>query len=190
MRDHIQPELRTIFADLLGSAAAEIDPQRPFVDMGLDSLAFLQASQAIQQRLGVKVAFRQLVEELTTLERLEQYVDEAWKDAAPTVPATSVSPPAPAPPTPAASREALAATMLDVRSAATAGSAIDRIIAQQLNILSQQLQLLRAGDGRKAVALPDRGHASAVPVTADVPERRFVAHEPIQPHRGEALSPS
>src|SRR5262249_26633466 len=101
--------------------------------------------------------------------------------------------PVPAHPTPAASsRDAVAAAILDVQSAAADGSALDRILSLQLNILSQQLQLLRgASDARKAAPLHQPSHASTAPsITSEVPARRFVAHEPIQPHAGEALSAS
>lgn len=68
--------LRDLFASLLGIDPTHINPDATFLEMGADSLFLLQASTAIQSTFGVKIPFRQLLEEYATLNALATYMDE------------------------------------------------------------------------------------------------------------------
>jgi acyl transferase domain-containing protein len=66
--------LSEIFADLLGVPVEEVDRGASFLELGLDSLMLLQASQTVRQQLGVDVPFRQLLRKYSTVEKLAAFV--------------------------------------------------------------------------------------------------------------------
>ena len=68
-------ELRTIFGRLFGMEASEIVVDTPFLELGADSLFLLQASHAIQEKFGVRVPFRMLLDECPTIETLAVHVE-------------------------------------------------------------------------------------------------------------------
>ena len=68
--DEIRLALVEIFSGVSGIAADTFTGSSSFLELGLDSLSLLQASQSIQGRLGVKVPFRKLLDELSTIDIL------------------------------------------------------------------------------------------------------------------------
>jgi glutamate-1-semialdehyde aminotransferase/acyl carrier protein len=126
-----------------------------FLELGLDSLVLTQVASVVQRRFKVQISFRQLIEDLSTLEQLASHL-------AAHAPA-SVQPSAPAEPAPArtqartvtpvvaAAAKTIAAPMdiptparLPVMSAEGQGLT-ETLITQQLQIMMQQLELLRGG---------------------------------------------
>ncbi len=89
--------LQTLFSELSGMSAAEIVPQTSFLELGLDSLFLTQASAAIQRAFRVKVAFRDLLEELSTLDALAARLDAELPSDARAAVAPRPAPTAPAP---------------------------------------------------------------------------------------------
>ena len=75
-RERIVAILLTQLRELSGMAEADINPAVSFMDLGLDSLFLTQARQAFKNRFGVRISFRQLMEELTTLNDVAAYLDE------------------------------------------------------------------------------------------------------------------
>ncbi len=69
------PRLRTLFAELSGVGADRLDPRASFFELGFDSLFLTQAVLEIQNRFGVRVSFRQLLEDLSSLDALAAYLD-------------------------------------------------------------------------------------------------------------------
>jgi acyl transferase domain-containing protein len=68
--------VRSIFADLSGRDLGAADATANFFDLGFDSLLLAQASQSLRQKFDVKVSFRQLMENLVTMEALSKYLEE------------------------------------------------------------------------------------------------------------------
>lgn len=68
--------LKDMFARLFGREPSEIDIGVTLIEMGADSLALLQASQIMRGTFSIKVPFRLLLEELSTIEALAVYMDE------------------------------------------------------------------------------------------------------------------
>jgi glutamate-1-semialdehyde aminotransferase/acyl carrier protein len=73
----LSSDLRQVFESASGLEIGEGDIDRPYLELGLDSLFLTQAALAVQKKTGVRVTFRQLVEELTTLRQLAEYVCRA-----------------------------------------------------------------------------------------------------------------
>ncbi|MBU6399317.1 MAG: amino acid adenylation domain-containing protein [Verrucomicrobia bacterium] len=67
--------LHSILCNLSGLTA--IDPTATFAELGVDSLFLTQASHEIERTFGVRVAFRQLFAELSTLEKLGRHLESA-----------------------------------------------------------------------------------------------------------------
>src|SRR5262249_26068676 len=98
-------ELKEVFEEASGIDIGDSEVDVTFLELGLDSLFLTQVALALQKKLGVKVTFRQLLEEMPTLQTLAEYMDRQLPpDAAPAqAPAAAAAPAAPAaPPAPPA----------------------------------------------------------------------------------------
>jgi glutamate-1-semialdehyde aminotransferase/thioesterase domain-containing protein/acyl carrier protein len=66
--------LAKILKESSGFDLQELDRRATFLELGFDSLFLIQFTQKIKSKLQVKVTFRQLIEELPTIDALVQYV--------------------------------------------------------------------------------------------------------------------
>ncbi|MEO8268144.1 MAG: aminotransferase class III-fold pyridoxal phosphate-dependent enzyme [Aureliella sp.] len=66
--------LAKILHDASGFDLRELDRRASFTELGFDSLFLIQFTQKIKNKLKVKVTFRQLIEEISTLDALVQFV--------------------------------------------------------------------------------------------------------------------
>lgn len=77
MADHkstLKRAIVTILADLSGEAIADDAADKTFLELGFDSLMLGQVVQRIQTSLGAKVAFRQLLGDLSTIDALAEHL--------------------------------------------------------------------------------------------------------------------
>ena len=65
------PQLRDAFAGYLGLEPAEVDPDRPIEELGLDSLTAAQLALDIEDRLGVSLFLSELSGQETIAELAE-----------------------------------------------------------------------------------------------------------------------
>lgn len=143
--------LQSTFGLLFAVDPASIDANTTFLEMGADSLFLLQASQAIQNTFGIRLPFRLLLEELSTIQILATYIDQQLppeEHAVPmpkpplpaaAIPAATAAPQfaaAPPAPTSSAFRESLAGNV-------PINSSLEQIIAQQLKLMDQQSQIMQ-----------------------------------------------
>jgi natural product biosynthesis luciferase-like monooxygenase protein len=148
-KDGILGLLRSALARFLEMPEREIDNHKSLLEMGSDSLVFIEAIQAIQHTFSIKITLRQLFEELTTLDLLANHLDS-------NLPATAVFagwPPvaeAPSLPEPALSpacADNLPSAAVAENTANDPASSVERVIAQQLaamqRLAEQQLAALR-----------------------------------------------
>jgi amino acid adenylation domain-containing protein len=155
-----EPKLRNIVARLLQMNPDEIDVNAPFLEMGADSLILIEAVHTIENTFGIKVAIRQFFEGLPTIDALATYIDKhitpEW--------AQKVYPQPEVKSTVPSQDSALAASLgakediisrsgmpNKVEGVAIPKTALERIMAQQLEVMSQQLELLG-----KNVANPEK----------------------------------
>lgn len=130
-KERILDELKVTMEDLGGLDPEDIEIDASFLELGFDSLFLTQATMAFKKTFGVDVTFRQLLEDTPTPEALANFIDaELPADAFQAAPA------APGMPTPA---PGLAA------SPPVDASTVERVIAQQLVIMNQQLAMLGQG---------------------------------------------
>jgi amino acid adenylation domain-containing protein len=188
-KDTILSTLRTLTADLLQATPSEIDVDMPLLEMGADSLVLAQAVRRIENQFGLTFSIRQLFEELTTLEALVTYIDQhlspEWA------------------PTPLPSEEThtekqplhTVATELFVPENQKADqiapeTGLEQIIRQQLQVMSQQLEVLQ-GKSVSKIGLPKSNfdhQKSRSPLPAwRVAETRTKGLTPPQQRHLEAL---
>ena len=86
-RDALVDRLRSLFSDLSGMDAASIDTGAAFLELGLDSLVLTQAALLLQKTFDVKISFRELLEELSTIDALAAHLDGVLPAEAAPVPA-------------------------------------------------------------------------------------------------------
>src|SRR5581483_1628533 len=153
-KDCLAQELRNLIRDLSGVAESDLGLNATFMELGFDSLFLTQASQTLQKKFGVKISIRRMLDDLSNIDSLASYLDqklppEAFAAPTPAVasgPLTAISttfqPPADA-------------SVASAQSSALCGgdSLIERVLGQQMEIMRQQLNLLRGA--------PPAGHSVA-----------------------------
>ena len=136
--------LRDLFEELSGIAMADVAGASPFVEIGLDSLTLTQAAIQVKKQFKVNLSFRQLMESYRSFDALAEFLDANLPPdpvaAVAAVPPTAVA--AVAPPQPAA--VAWAPALPVAGPAAGAGTLVQQVIAQQMQLMQQQLALLSA----------------------------------------------
>jgi amino acid adenylation domain-containing protein len=193
--------LTDIFRDLSGLSLAECNSSATFLEMGFDSLFLTQVTQAVQTRFGLRITFRQLLDQESSLDALAAYLDAKLPaDAFPAEPArpapgepavpttrpeipTAVGTPSPVPPPPGLLPVPAGQSMVEV------------VVREQLQVMSQlmakQLELLRGAGSAAAVApvavpsvVPASPPAPAVPApdaAMPAPTQEAKAHGPFKP---------
>lgn len=183
----ILARLRTLAADLSGYDAADMVETSTFLDLGFDSLFLTQLASTFQGEYGLKITFRQLFDELPTLHALAEYIDAklpAEAPLGPAAPATAAATPVTAvagellrsepaevgepAPTPAPSPAPAVFANPGIGAATDGG--MQSVMAQQLALMTQQIQLLRSLRGAAAPM-------SGVPATGAAPATNTVAAE-------------
>ncbi|MBL8892545.1 MAG: aminotransferase class III-fold pyridoxal phosphate-dependent enzyme [Planctomycetaceae bacterium] len=86
--------LAKILREASGFDLEELNPSATFLELGFDSLFLIQFSQRIKSATGVKITFRQLIEEMPNIDSLLAYLEKngKWAAAAPASVATSTTP--------------------------------------------------------------------------------------------------
>jgi natural product biosynthesis luciferase-like monooxygenase protein/amino acid adenylation domain-containing protein len=74
-KDRLIERVRTTLQQMSGTSLDGVDPSVPFLEIGLDSLLLTQVGTKLQRDFGVKVSFRQLMEELSSLDAVASYID-------------------------------------------------------------------------------------------------------------------
>jgi acyl transferase domain-containing protein/glutamate-1-semialdehyde aminotransferase len=183
-RGKILAILGEIVADLVGTPLAQLDMDLPFLDVGVDSLVLIQASQAIHQRFGVKLTLAQLLEQYTTLAAVAAALDSelpatalAGEPPAAVAADAAASEPAAAeptvPPPAAGAAEWPGAAMAAPAPGVLPSSALQQIVNEQLRLMGRQLELLRGGGGEPQPAaspLPAPGPAPAAGAAPPPPQ--------------------
>lgn len=139
--------LQGLFSELSGIDAAALTPTSTFLDLGLDSLFLTQASNALHKQFGVKVSMRELLDDCATLQALAARFAPAIASEAEPVPQSFAPIAAPAPQAPRAAEPSRQPVLSD-------GSTLQQVLAQQLDLMARQLDMLRAAGLVTAAPIP------------------------------------
>lgn len=149
-------QLKEMFEDSAGFDLSDADGGTSFIELGLDSLMLTQVATQLQKRFAVKVTFRQLMGEFGSMDKLAAMLDASLPPEA--------APAAVAMPVAVASVPAAASAPLAV--AAAGDDYLRSVIAQQMQLMSQQLALLAGQGAAGAPALPP---PAAIPASMAAP---------------------
>ncbi|MFC3715268.1 amino acid adenylation domain-containing protein [Luteimonas soli] len=187
--ERLVARLRALFEDAAGLEVP--DPDLNFIEAGLDSLMLTQIALQLQKAFGVKVTFRQLMGECSSLGALAAMLAPQLPDEPVVEVAAAKAASVPPQPEPAATARSSA-----VPSAVGSDSAGMRtLVDQQLQVMSQQLALLAKTDAVDAetlrevvrrqhelmsrqLALASGGDPNALPEIAALPPAALAADTP------------
>ena len=208
----ILDRLRALTSEMTGIDEREVDVGTDFFQAGFDSLLLLQAIQAIEKRIGVRVSLVELLEDITSLGALAEHIDAALPPEV-ELEGTPVPGIAPAPaPEPAPAGAAVPAPPAfyptPLRPATPTypdgnggeeGSALERLVAQQLRFLSEQnaqqlhlmAQQVAALGGGGVPAAPPETQPREVPRSprAKIQPETFVAYRPLNTEAPKGMTP-
>ena len=151
-KQQILSTLRSLVGNLLKIAPDEVDIYIPFLEMGADSLILLDAVAKIENTYGIKIAISQLFDEYRTIEALANYIAQ---NTSPQLLQSETSA--------AQSKQAISEipvpsidnTEISTYSDTLPETVLERIMSQQLQVMSQQLEILQnKGKNRTQVSSP------------------------------------
>lgn len=166
-RANIAEAIRVVLTDLSGIPAEELIGDASYLELGFDSLLLTQVSKALANEFGIDLTLRDLMGNLADIDSLVAHLDanlpsDRYRPAmvaapvAPAAPVVSVTsapaapvnsaPVAPAVPTPAPVMvQAAAPVVAYAPMAPVNASGLEGLVAQQLDLMRQQLSLLQGG---------------------------------------------
>jgi amino acid adenylation domain-containing protein len=150
---------RTLMQELSGYDLSGVDAGADLLQLGLDSLLLTQAATLFQRKFGVRISFRQLMEELSSLDAIASYIDSNL----PPEPLTQTEPVTAVTPAPAA-------------IAVPANTALEQLLIQQQRLTSELLSLL----GRPQAVAPSAPLPASAPASMAFPASNK-SHGPFKP---------
>ncbi|WP_254422931.1 polyketide synthase [Rhodanobacter sp. B05] len=178
-RPQLIVQLKAAFEDVAGVDLADADAAAHFIELGLDSLMLTQMALHLSRLFAVKITFRQLMTDASSLAQLADLLDAQLPAAA--VAAAAVRAPAGAalPPAPSAWAATGSISGSDMNT-----DYVQQVIAQQMQLMAQQLALLAGNPNpptgalaAPAASLPALPAAVVAPVApAAVDEETALAH--------------
>jgi acyl transferase domain-containing protein len=199
MTDHWQQtilqRLKDLLSDITGIHADEIASEADFFELGLDSLFLTQFANRLKREFAVNISFRQLSSELARIDQLAEYLAQNT-DAPPssvTAEAADAPPPQASPLMSASTNQAgtKQPQPTSARPQTGSGNSLEAIVQQQLELMSQQINLLQQGKVSSPMTRPpapaSQVHASptqALTHPANQDDRNFGPQTRI--HRGKA----
>lgn len=158
IKDQVITSLKNIFTDQSGEDFASVTNDVAFLDLGMDSLVLTQISLKLKNQFKVDLPFRRLMQDLGTFDALAGFVadnaDPAKlpQAAAPVVASASVAIPNPM-------------TVSGVMPNMAGGTSMHALIAQQLQLITQQLGIL---SGATYTGVQPGLHAAPTPQSVTV----------------------
>ncbi|HEV7513417.1 MAG TPA: aminotransferase class III-fold pyridoxal phosphate-dependent enzyme, partial [Candidatus Acidoferrum sp.] len=169
---------RTLLEELSGYDLSQVDPATSLLELGLDSLLLTQAAQIFHRKFGVSITFRQLMEELGSLQQIAEHLDA-------TLPAEAFAPAATPAPASAAGTMPQTVAAGNLGSGNIPNSILEQILQQQQALTQQVLQLMgRAPAQPAATPSPVFNTPPAAAATSSVPmvvKSEVKSHGPFKP---------
>ena len=189
--------LKQVIGGVVGFDPAQVDPERHFLELGLDSLMLLQASQTIQEHMDVRVPFRIMLEEFNNVNKLAEHI---FLELPADVMIQGIIEPETKPESTDTPQNGVHSISVPVAPMPTLpigpienGSTLEQIVNQQLQLMARQLDMLQSKKASGAAPPALNGHTLPTPAipatpTASAPstngkakkEDAWVAYKPIQ----------
>lgn len=140
--------INDIFIKLLGVSESKIDIHTNFLAMGIDSLILLQIKRTIQEQLGINIPLHLLLEDVSTINNLATHIVQELitePSFSESIPTTNTEPSH-------VIKTADAQEFDHQDQKPVAGTVLEQVVAQQLQLMSKQLDLLqKAGLSQKVL---------------------------------------
>lgn len=148
--------VRDLLTELSGIPGEEMAGGLTFLELGFDSLLLTQVSKALRDEFETEITLRQLMSDLANIDAMVTHLDEVLpgdRFRPDSVPASAAAPPQASPREPAPS---VPTPMPAPGFAPVTGGAMEALVAQQLELMRQQIALLQG--------------APAMPLSAPAPQ--------------------
>jgi amino acid adenylation domain-containing protein len=167
-RSELGGRVAAIFENLSGRPFGADETGASFLELGFDSLLLTQAAQGLQTTFGVQIRFRQLLDDLPSVDDVTRHIAELCPQEtakpAPVVPAAASVAPAPVAPAPVSAAPPVA-------SAQPVGSGLDALMREQLDVMSRLMERqLQALSGQTAVPAIAAVEPALQPLPAPQPQ--------------------
>ena len=179
-KERLLAGVRSLLQDLSGSDLSAVDSSTDLLELGLDSLLLTQAATLFQRKFGVHITFRQLMEELSSLEVIASYLDEK-------LPQEAFAAPVPAAPAAASAPAAVPEVLGPVSN-----QVLQQLLQQQQQLTTQLLQLMGQQPAVQAPMAPAAHAPAPSPSPASTSAKPEVRHGPFRPidkSAGQSMSP-
>ncbi len=143
IKTQILDRLTSIIANLIQTNKSDIDLNKPFIELGADSIIIVNAIKKIQTEFGLKIEIRRLFEDLSTINKLASFIEVKTPNNSNGIqksvnlltnePQKTLSKPQ--------SSHEITNFSLD-----TNAPELEKLFSQQLSIMNQQLELLATSD--------------------------------------------
>ncbi|RXT55132.1 hypothetical protein B6S44_10965 [Bosea sp. Tri-44] len=174
-RSDLGSRVAAIFENLSGRSFGADETGASFLELGFDSLLLTQAAQGLQTTFGIQIRFRQLLDDLPSVDEVTRHIAELCPQEMPK-PAAIVQAAAPVAPSPA--MPAPVTTAAAAASAQPAGSGLDALMREQLDVMSRLME-------RQLQALSGQAVAPAI-ATAAQPSPALPLAPAVQPQPAPA----
>ncbi len=145
--------IKSVLAEVAGKDLSDVDPQATFFEIGFDSLLLTQVATQIRNRFKVKITFRQLLGELSSIDAVARHL-KSMNGEIPSLKGNQVS-------ANNASNVVTAPATQNTDAAPgsspATGSVLERVINEQLKLMERQIELLK---GKPGAALPKASEIS------------------------------
>ncbi|MBL7923172.1 MAG: amino acid adenylation domain-containing protein [Bacteroidia bacterium] len=155
-------EITEILEEASGMELEGADRAAGFVELGLDSLFLTQVALTLSKKYGTKITFRQLNEDLSSLDSLSEYLDRQLPAEAAPAPVKAVLPSQPSAGHPGAAALNNHPSFPSLAPQQADGS-LQWLITQQLQVMQQQLQMMSGQTPAMPAALPAATTPKATP---------------------------
>jgi glutamate-1-semialdehyde aminotransferase/acyl carrier protein len=190
-RPALLQRLRSLFEDISGEELGDVDPVANFVSLGFDSLTLTQIALKLKNEFSLPITFRQLMSSESNFEALTAFLDAKLPAETKPAPSQAATPSMVSQQvmayTPAPTSPQLSAAFPAFPNAGVSGHvspAVQHIIAQQMQLMAQQLALLQGSSAHplNAVAVPEP------PANITAPETPEPAAAPPSPAVDESAT--
>jgi len=172
-KDRLLAASRTLLEELSGYDLSQVDLATSLLELGLDSLLLTQAAQVFHRKFGVPITFRQLMEELGSIQQIAEHLDA-------TLPADAFAPPAARAQLPITATTQHTVAVGNLGSDNIPTSILEQILQQQQALTQQVLQLMGRAPAQPAVT--PSPVSSAMPAAATTPSIPLVVKSDVKSH--------
>jgi amino acid adenylation domain-containing protein len=173
-KDRLLAASRTLLEELSGYDLSQVDPATSLLELGLDSLLLTQAAQVFHRKFGVSITFRQLMEELGSLQQIAEHLDA-------TLPAEAFAPLAASAQMPAAGTTPQTVAAGNSGTGNIPTSILEQILQQQQALTQQVLQLMGRAPAQPAATSSTISTAPTIPSIPMVVKSEVKSHGPFKP---------